>query len=306
MSVFVRSKRVTHPLDDKAKARLVGCGGQLSYVSSGSEHSAAEYYDGDDSPCLSQLVHCFLEEEEEDQRNDPDTHQPSSLGYESDSDRVDSVADTPDLMIEDDVLRCTAGVGHSDPYRNLLLAHVLKAMEALSSFKNQKPVFRRKVMSFLRELGHNAAICKTKWDSSGGLTAGGYEFIDVVVLQTSQRYVLDLEFASQFEIARPTSQYQKLSQLLPRVFVGKGDDLKRIVKVMCDAARRSLRSRDLSIPPWRKNRYMQNKWFGPYRRTTNPVAAAASSVGMQAVNGVKCRCVGFDDGLSGRLFVRTR
>lgn len=58
MSGFARAKRVTDPLDDKAKARLIGC--QLSCFSSGSEHSV----DHDDSPCLSDLVHGFLEEED--------------------------------------------------------------------------------------------------------------------------------------------------------------------------------------------------------------------------------------------------
>ncbi|MCI73913.1 hypothetical protein A2U01_0095177, partial [Trifolium medium] len=70
-----------------------------------------------------------------------------------------------------------------------------------------------------------------------------------------------------------------------------------------------LRSGGLSIPPWRKNRYMQNKWFGPYRRTTNtvqgnPVPAVSS------FSGAKCRLVGFNNAVSetrrGGAFVRTR
>jgi uncharacterized protein (TIGR01615 family) len=179
-------------------------------------------------------------------------------------------------------------------------------MEAFSCLINQRPVLRRKVMSSLRELGHNAAICKTKWESSGGggLTAGGYEFIDVVQSKSStlqNRYVVDLDFASQFEIARPTSQFLKLLHSLPRVFVGRSEDLKTIVKSISDASKRSLKSRELSLPPWRKNRYMQNKWFGPYRRTVNPSPATPPSVDV-----VKCRCVGFDDAVNGRLFVRTR
>ncbi|KAJ9176638.1 hypothetical protein P3X46_011925 [Hevea brasiliensis] len=287
MSVFVRAKRVTDPLDDKAKARLVGA--QLSYVSSGSEHST------DDSPCLSKLVHGFLED-------DSDTQ---SLGYESDSDQDDSVADCTDFV--EDIVGSATG-SSTDSYKNMMLANVLKAMEMFSCLRNQKPVFRRKVMSFLRELGHNAGICKTKWNSSGGLTAGSYEFIDVVQSSSTwqNRYIIDLDFASQFEIARPTSQYLKPLQSLPRVFVGRNEELKIIIKAMCDAARRSLKSKNLSLPPWRKNRYMQNKWLGPYRRTTNPTPASSLTSVIHPVNGVTCRLVGFDDGVSGRLFVRTR
>ncbi|KAM2843548.1 hypothetical protein COP1_026245 [Malus domestica] len=54
--------------------------------------------------------------------------------------------------------------------------------------------------------GHNAAICKTKWTSSGNITSGSYEFIDVVPVQSGSsmwqsRYFVDLDFAAQFEIA---------------------------------------------------------------------------------------------------------
>ncbi|XVE72693.1 hypothetical protein DITRI_Ditri11bG0059300 [Diplodiscus trichospermus] len=290
-----RIKRVTDPLDDRVKARLVGA----NYASSGSEHSAAAAAE-DDSPCLSELVHSFLE----------DDHDASEqTGYTSDSDRVDSNLDNTDSL--EIIIKSTA-LNDMDSYRNLLMAHVLKAMEMLSFFKTDKAIFRRKVMAYLREVGHNAAICKTKWSSSGGLTAGNYEFIDVVQSISStwqNRYFIDLDFVSEFEIVRPTREYSRLLQYLPRVFVGKNEELKKIVKVMSDSAKRSLKSKDLSLPPWRKNRYMQNKWFAPYRRTMNQIAASSSSLTtgtIRPVNVVQCRFVGFDDAVNGRLFVRTR
>ncbi|EEF28889.1 uncharacterized protein LOC8273685 [Ricinus communis] len=285
MSGFcVRRKRVTDPLDDDAKARLIG-GQQLSYVSSGSEHSADV-----ESPCLSELVHGFLEVDE-----DVETQ---SYDYDSDSNRVDSVSDRTE-----DVARSLC-LCERDSYRNLLLSHVLKGIEMLSLWRNQRTVLRRKMMSFLRELGHNAAICKTKWDSSGGLNAGNYEFIDAVVL--SNRYIIDLDFASQFEIARPTNEYRKQVQSLPRVFVGKSENLKRIIKVMSDAAKRSLKTRDLSLPPWRKNRYMQNKWLGPYHRTCNHQLSANPTMIEASVSVVKCRLFGFEEAVNSCQFVRTR
>ncbi|XP_031255672.1 uncharacterized protein LOC116113655 [Pistacia vera] len=292
MAGFVRAKRVTDPLNDKVRAQIVGH--QLSYVSSGSEYSAAD----DDSPCLSELVHDFLEDE----------FQSESKGYDSDSDPTDSVADFTDKI--EDILKTRAS-SNVDLYKNLLQTHVLKAMEMFSCLRLQKSVFSRKVMTFLRELGHNAAICKTKWNSSGGLNAGNYEFIDVVQSNSYKlqyRYFIDLDFASEFEIARPTNAYSRLLQCLPRVFVGKSEELKSIVKVSCDAAKKSLKARDLTLPPWRKNRYMQNKWFGPYKRTVNPSPTGSfpPPVVRSVNNGVKCRRVGFDDGVNGRLFLRTR
>ncbi|XP_030547796.1 uncharacterized protein LOC115753362 [Rhodamnia argentea] len=298
MKTFSRAKRVTDPLDERARARLlVGADRrQLSYVSSGSEHGGE-----DCTPSLSELVQCFLEEGDEGS----EAHSP---GHEPDSDRVDSVPDS----LEDVLAQISAGA--EDSYRDLLLDHVLRALEAFSGLSASESLLRRRVMSYLREIGHNAAVCKSRWESSGGMTAGNYEFIDVLSpssasapapaawQQQQSRYFVDLDFAGEFEIARPTSRYARLLRLLPEVFVGTGDELKRIAKVMCDEAKRSLKSRELSVPPWRKSRYMTNKWLGPYRRTVNPEPANGS-----AAAGVKCRCVGFDEyAVSGRFSVRTR
>lgn len=282
---FPRAKRVTDPFDGKVRDRLFGKDqSPLSYASSGSEHSAH------DSPCLSELVHGFLQidSETESHLEDPD------------SERVDSDFDLPGTV--EDIVRSTAGDNAVDSYRNLLHAHVSKAVEAFSCLRTNQNLFRRKVMTFLRELGHNAAICKTKWESSGGLTSGNYEFIDVVLPASSERqpirYIVDLEFAAQFEIARPTSQYLTLVRCLPTVFVGRDEDVKKVVRIMCDKAKRSLKSRELSVPPWRKNRYMQNKWFGPYRRTTNLAAANTAPPVVLPAGGVKCKFVGFDGAVS--------
>ncbi|KAL0561716.1 hypothetical protein IC582_002157 [Cucumis melo] len=304
MAVFSRSKRVTDPLDDKAKARLFGTHHfhQLSCVSSGSEHSPH------DSPCLSELVHGFL--------HDHHPHHPShapTTSYDSDSDFLDPTPDRENPL--DDIIS-SLNSNIVDSYRDLLLQHICNAIHKFSLLKSNKPVLLRNVMAFLRELGHNAAVCKTKWSSSGTLTSGNHEFIDVVRFNVSGkvqvRYFVELDLVSEFEIARPTAQYSRMLQCLPRVFAGTAEELMRIVRVMCDGARRSLRSRDLSVSPWRKNRYVQNKWFGPYRRTVNPVpeksfgGAGAMAVATEGV-GAAYRCVGFEDvNMNRRLFVRTR
>ncbi|XP_030472737.1 uncharacterized protein LOC115690521 [Syzygium oleosum] len=304
MAGFVRAKRGSDLLDDRARARLVGADvRRLSSDTSGSEHDGE-----DDSPCLSELVHGFLEVEADD---DPAaSRSPADCG--SDSDGADSPAGWADAI--EGVLE-EALAGNADSYRSLLLRHVSRAIEVFACLWSNKPALRRNVMSYLREIGYNAAICKTKWDASGGLTAGNYEFIDVVRSEPSEgssqlnRYFVDVDFDGHFAIARPAPEYTRLLQRVPRAFVGGIEDLKRVVKAMCDAARRSLKSRGLSLPPWRKNRYMQNKWLAPYRRTTNPSPAGAFAPGAAANSAgaaVKCRSVGFDQSMSGRLFVRTR
>ncbi|KAG6417222.1 hypothetical protein SASPL_119375 [Salvia splendens] len=277
MYSLTRMKRVTDPLDEKVKARIVG-------FSSGSEHSAAAD-DGDTSPSLSELFFGFSGGE-----SSPEC----CCGSDSETDSSES----PSCRNSDPIT--PIAVDRTDEFRNALAARAANAVQIYSSAGSpDKHILRRNVMLFLMNCGYNAAICKTKWPSCGGLTAGSYEFIDVLTTDPSPaRYFVDLDFAAEFEIARPTIAYERMLQLLPRVFVGKIDDLKQILKSVSDAAKRSLKSRGLHLPPWRKHRFMQNKWLGPYRRTTNAVTASVPSkaLSVDAGYGVKCRAVGFEAG----------
>ncbi|XP_061357989.1 uncharacterized protein LOC133302253 [Gastrolobium bilobum] len=295
MTGLARKKRVTDPFDDEARARLVGADHrQLSSFSCGSEHSGNGDGEGD-ALSLSDLVHGFLEED----GNFGD----DSVVNEFDSDRVDSADDFDDSV--EDSLRWRSVIfalsNNVDPYRNKLLAHVSEAADMFAFMRERNvSVFRRGVVAFLKEKGHDAAVCETTWDSSaasgGRVPAGSHEFIDVVQSGSSTwRYFVDLDFRAQFEIARPTRQFSEILRLVPGVFVGRSEELKRTVSIVCDAARRCFRSSGLPVPPWRKNRFMQNKWFASYRRTANPVQENPVPVAVTAVNGVSCRLVGFDN-----------
>ena len=81
---------------------------------------------------------------------------------------------------------------------------------------------------------------------------------------------------AEFEIARPTNQYTSLLDVFPLVFVGKVEELKRVVRTMCNAIKDSMKTMDMHVPPWRRNSYMQAKWFNQYKRTTNEVASRKS------------------------------
>ncbi|KAF3631559.1 hypothetical protein P3S67_008872 [Capsicum chacoense] len=282
-----RMKRVTDPLDEKMKARIIGVtekNGDLGFFSSGSEHSA---HADDDvaSPSFSDLVFGdpVNKEGDEASENDSDSEPDVSI-----SDSINSIQERPSLVFQ----------GEFDLYRNVIVSNVAKGMEAFSFFKTNKSMLQRNVMAYLRNLGYNAAICKTKWESSGGLSAGNYEFIDIIKSDSASRiitrYFIDLDFAAQFEIARPTIQYKQLLQSLPNIFVGNIDELKQILRTMSDAARRSLKSRGLTFPPWRKHRFMQNKWLSSYKRTINIMPTANSPALLSPLNQtVKCRTVGF-------------
>lgn len=92
--------------------------------------------------------------------------------------------------------------------------------------------------------------------------AGEYEYIDVII--GKERVVVDVDFRSEFEIARPTKIYKAILHTLPYVFVGKCDRLQSIVAIASEAAKLSLKKRCMHVPPWRKVEYVRAKWLSPY------------------------------------------
>ncbi|KAJ7559341.1 hypothetical protein O6H91_04G080500 [Diphasiastrum complanatum] len=134
-----------------------------------------------------------------------------------------------------------------------------------------KGCMKRALMKSLRDAGYNSAICKSKSEHNGGFF-GGYHYIDVLLQDShgkEQRFIVDIEFRCQFEIARPTDQYTSILQELPMIYVGKPERLQQIVNLMSEAVKTSLRKRRMPLPPWRNTEYMKAKWFSPYKRTTN-------------------------------------
>ena len=77
----------------------------------------------------------------------------------------------------------------------------------------------------------------------------------------STRLIVDVDFRSQFELAKPTAAYKELTDILPCVFVGTETKLSQIVSLLCCAAKESLKEKGFYVPPWRKASYMQSKWL---------------------------------------------
>ncbi|XP_021720147.1 uncharacterized protein LOC110687811 [Chenopodium quinoa] len=322
MAVNVRrcNKRVTDPFNERVRARIFSSISSTT-SSSGSEHDAeidvvsnpsySLSSSASTSPCLSHLVQNFLENDNSPSNNTTTTTADPfhTRDYSSDSESDEHLRSDPVAMIHDVVNPIIWN--NADQFRNQLLSNVIKATKIFSIFRSKnKSIYNRNLMAYLREIGYNAGICKTKWDSSAGgtLTAGNYEFIDVIRPNSTVRYIIDAEFSGEFEIARETENYRILRTSLPRVFVGKVEDLKKIIRLLCDEARRSMKINGLTLPPWRRNRYMQIKWLGAYRRTTNYLpSSTADSTAEASKFAVKCRSVGFDvTGNSGRFLFPTR
>ncbi|KAG6403503.1 hypothetical protein SASPL_135726 [Salvia splendens] len=275
----MKIKRVTDPFDEIAKARIVGVDmTRPDYFSSGSYHSRPAAADEDDATSL--FLGC-------------DAPDPAADGGDEELDRsmCESISESVDLIgriVEDE----------RDAYRNQLRVQVSRAAEIFACLRSNKQMMRRNVMAYLRNCGYNAAVCKTKWESTGGLSGGSYEFVDVVRGDSASRYVVDLDFAAEFAIARPARSYECLLQRLPRIYVGTAEELRQILRAASNAARWSMKCGGLILPPWRKHRFMQSKWLGPYRRMTSLISSAVNRS-----NGVKCRAVGFDAAANGGRLV---
>ncbi|XP_066341754.1 uncharacterized protein [Miscanthus floridulus] len=181
-----------------------------------------------------------------------------------------------------DVAETIKGLVHCATLRERnLLADVCAHLERHRAAGARRRDLLRLVASSLRAAGHDAAVCVSRWDKSPSHPAGEHAYIDVLLPAASdrgarERVLVDADFRSAFEVARPTKAYRALLQCLPPVFVGKDDRLRLLVAAAADAARASLKKRGLHLPPWRKPEYMRAKWLSPYDREAPPADAAAA------------------------------
>uniref|UniRef100_A0A5B6ZWC9 Uncharacterized protein n=1 Tax=Davidia involucrata TaxID=16924 RepID=A0A5B6ZWC9_DAVIN len=149
-----------------------------------------------------------------------------------------------------------------------LLADTSKIVEKNKICK-RKDDLRKFVTDGLLVLGYDTSICISRWEKSPSYPAGEYEFIDVIV--EGERLLVDMDFKSEFEIARSTGSYKAILQSLPYIFVGKADRLHQIVSIVSEAAKQSLKKKGMHVPPWRKAEYIRAKWLSPHNtRTTTP------------------------------------
>nr|GMD75580.1 uncharacterized protein LOC109176122 isoform X2 [Ipomoea batatas] len=235
----------------------------------GVSSTAAEFEPS--SVCLDKMVQNFIEESNEKQP-------PSKIGRNrcncfngNGSDSSDDEFDFTSSGFSDFVANSSSFGDSSDTIKSVaernLLADTSKIIEKNKICK-RKDDLRKIVADGLSTLGYNASICKSKWEKASSIPAGEYEYIDVIV--EGERVLIDVDFRSEFEIARSTGSYNAVLQLLPLIFVGNGNRLLQIVSIMSEAARQSLKKKGMHIPPWRKAEYMKAKWLSPYSRSYSP------------------------------------
>ncbi|OEL38244.1 hypothetical protein BAE44_0000736 [Dichanthelium oligosanthes] len=175
-----------------------------------------------------------------------------------------------------DIAETIKGLVHCASLRERnLLADVSTQVERHRASGARKRDLLRLLAESLHAAGHDAAVCVSRWDKSSSHPAGEHAYLDVLLPAGSERaererVLVDVDFRSAFEVARPTKAYRAVLQRLPSVFVGREDRLRLLVAAAADAARASLKKRGLHLPPWRKPEYMRAKWLSPYDREAPP------------------------------------
>lgn len=111
---------------------------------------------------------------------------------------------------------------------------------------------------------------------------GEHEYIDVI--SNGARLLVEIDFRSEFEIARSTKTYRNVLQSLPAIYVGTSDRMAKIVALVSEAAKQSMRKKGLHFPPWRKSEYMKSKWLSKHEREGTEAEGPGLTGGEISVN----------------------
>ncbi|KAK9133144.1 hypothetical protein Scep_012672 [Stephania cephalantha] len=273
-------KRVNDAFDELARFRPC--------ESSGSEHSA------EDLDKLSDLIDSFMEREggvldyggKREEKIGEDEEERGSDDDESGQTEGD---DTKEMLRS---LLFGDRESVDDDMKRKILGEAQIELRRFGTGSSSSEGFKRRFMSQLRQRGLDSGLCKSRWPKTGRFPSGEYEYIDVITRNSNStsRYIIEVDLAGEFTIARPTEEYESLLKVFPEIFVGTPKELKQVIRLMSNAARVSIKSREMHLPPWRKSGYLQAKWFSSYKRTTNAATAALGSGSSIA----KKRAVGFE------------
>ncbi|KAJ0262322.1 DNA-directed RNA polymerase subunit beta-beta protein [Hirschfeldia incana] len=238
------------------------------------------------SVCLAKMVVNFMEDNNNGEKHGRGSRCScfSGSGTESSDDESDWSDDSKAASSREGRVTLKSLVLCTSIHEMRLVDEVTKIVETSKDCKRKDESFLKIVVDELVRLGYDAALCKSRWEKSSSYPAGEYEYVDVMI--DGERLLIDIDFKSNFEIARATKTYKSILQTLPCIFVGKAERLQRIIILICEAAKKSLKKKGLHVPPWRRAEYVKSKWMSPYVRGPDagedkqePVDVLTKSVG---------------------------
>lgn len=100
---------------------------------------------------------------------------------------------------------------------------------------------------------------------------GTHEYVELMAVTSGRKkqvpFLIELEFRDQFEMAKACDEYRKLVSQLPEFYIGKPEYLSAIVRVLCNAAKRSMKEKKIYMGPWRKRSFMEMKWSKSFEKS---------------------------------------
>lgn len=78
--------------------------------------------------------------------------------------------------------------------------------------------------------------------------------------------MVELGFRDEFRMAKACDEYNKLIDQLPEIYTGKVEHLNAIIRLVCEAAKKSAKEKKIHMGPWRKRNFMQMKWATSHQR----------------------------------------
>lgn len=160
-----------------------------------------------------------------------------------------------------------------DAIKNLISDGVLLCVCRKPVAGDCRCCLQRELLVLLQKAGFNCSLCKSKWKSSPEIPSGEHTYLEVMEKSKKGdevRVVIELNFRGEFEMAKASEEYNRLISRLPELFVGKAERLRTLIKILCTAAKKCMKDKNIPLAPWRKRKYMQAKWIGtyPYERTS--------------------------------------
>ncbi|KAK4413427.1 hypothetical protein Salat_2755300 [Sesamum alatum] len=129
---------------------------------------------------------------------------------------------------------------------------------------------RRAAVNQLCDKGLNASLCTSKWKKTDKMPGGTHEYIEVIACTQGRRkqipLLVELAFRDEFRMAKASHEYNKLIDQLPEIYTGKLEHLNAIIRVVCEAAKKSADEHKIHMGPWRKRSFMQMKWSASNQR----------------------------------------
>lgn len=187
------------------------------------------------------------------------------------------------LLFGDDAALCADGMQQQrEEYRTFLYLRVLRrlcasdeprqrqlqefvraATQRVHTDHEDRTALLDELLAELQRAGLAASVCHSRGSGTAGLLSFRHTFLQVFGgddESNSQPLIVEPQLREEFQIVRPTPQYQRLLDALPREFVGSSQQLTSLVEFMSERMAESFRQRGMCSPPWRQVKSMLLKW----------------------------------------------